>query len=321
MSIQNLSSICPDKLFEECSVAEVQTTQLKLKVEVERKREELRTLVGERYRDLIEAADTISAMKNNSEKIITHIERMSTKCFELQEKHLVGFKLDTASSCMERNKNRKPYIMMGAQLKLLMDIPEKIWAAMDEEDYLLAAQLYLLARHINTSLQYSSGEEYIESKKVLQWFPVLTRQWNTISLFRNSILTGCREKLKIVDLNIETASSCLATDLLLEGCSLAVVEQMFLNLRMESLHQILEYDHQTSIKEQICLSLKLLAQTLHFRHACFIDENKDSDSPGNLVTKKLLAIVGGDAPRSIDLLNLQNDSIYNYIPEIIKQFQ
>ena len=41
--------------------------------------------------------------------------------------------------------------MMGAQLKLLMDIPEKIWSAMDEENYLMAAQLYLLARHINTS--------------------------------------------------------------------------------------------------------------------------------------------------------------------------
>ncbi|XP_071449807.1 conserved oligomeric Golgi complex subunit 1 isoform X2 [Hetaerina americana] len=322
MSAQNLSGICPDKLFEESSISEIKTLQVKLKIEVEKKREELRTMVGERYRDLIEAADTISMMKSNAEKIIKHIESMSGKCLELQEKHLLGFKLGCSVYDSERNIKSKPYIMLAVQVQLLMVIPETIWSAMDEEDYLLAAQLFLLARHINTSLQVSSGEDYIDSSKVLSWFPVLTHQWNTISLFRNAILDGCKGKLKLTELTIESASSCLATNLLLEGCSLETSEKMFLNLRMESLQNILASDAETSIKEQICQSLKLLAQTLYFRQICFIEEeSSEGKHLGNLVSRKLNEIVGYESPKTISILKIKNESFSKFIPPIIQEFR
>jgi hypothetical protein len=57
---------------------------------------------SERYRDLIEAADTIGDMKQIAEGIISHIDNMSTKCQQLQQKHLLGFKLDTNNSKVER---------------------------------------------------------------------------------------------------------------------------------------------------------------------------------------------------------------------------
>ncbi|XP_046399880.1 conserved oligomeric Golgi complex subunit 1 [Ischnura elegans] len=322
MSTHNLSSISPDKLFEESSISEIKTLQVKLKIEVEKKREELRTMVGERYRDLIEAADTISVMKSNSEKVIQHVDGMSAKCLELQEKHLLGFKLESNQCFSERFIKRKPFIMLAVQVKLLMVIPEEIWSAMDEEDYLLAAQLFLLARHVNTSLQFSSGEDYIDSRKVLTWFPVLVHQWNTTSLFRNYILNGCKGKLKLTDLTIESASSCLATSLLLEVCSLEAAEDMFLNLRMESLQNILANDAETSIKEQICQSLKLLAQTLYFRHVCFIEEeNHDGKHSGNLVARKLNEIVGSETPKTFSILSVTNEHFHKYLPSIVKEFR
>jgi hypothetical protein len=60
-------------------------------------------LPSERYRDLIEAADTIADMKQTAEGIISHIENMSTKCLQLQQKHLLGFKLNPSSSKTERS--------------------------------------------------------------------------------------------------------------------------------------------------------------------------------------------------------------------------
>lgn len=57
---------------------------------------------SERYRDLIEAADTIGDMKKTAEDIISHIDNMSTKCQQLQQKHLLGFKLDESNSKAER---------------------------------------------------------------------------------------------------------------------------------------------------------------------------------------------------------------------------
>lgn len=58
---------------------------------------------SERYRDLIEAADRIADMKQTAESIISHIENMSTKCLQLQQKHLLGFKLNPSSSKTERS--------------------------------------------------------------------------------------------------------------------------------------------------------------------------------------------------------------------------
>jgi hypothetical protein len=44
----------------------------------------------------------------------------------------------------------KVYHSVAIQIKILMDIPEQIWSAVEKEDYILGAQLFLFARHINT---------------------------------------------------------------------------------------------------------------------------------------------------------------------------
>jgi hypothetical protein len=46
MPVQNLLDINTDKLFEDHTVSEILETQKKLHTEIERKREELRTMVG-----------------------------------------------------------------------------------------------------------------------------------------------------------------------------------------------------------------------------------------------------------------------------------
>lgn len=36
------------------------------------------------------------------------------------------------------------------QVKLLMEIPEKIWTCIEAEDFVKATQLLIMARHVNT---------------------------------------------------------------------------------------------------------------------------------------------------------------------------
>jgi hypothetical protein len=60
----------------------------------------------------------------------------------------------------------------------------QVWSALDGRDYLTAARLYLISRHINTSLHLDSQH----APNVLSWFPVLTRQWAAISHFKSTIL-------------------------------------------------------------------------------------------------------------------------------------
>lgn len=46
MSEPNLLEIVPEQLFQKCSITEVDQVQKKLQYEIERKREELRAMVG-----------------------------------------------------------------------------------------------------------------------------------------------------------------------------------------------------------------------------------------------------------------------------------
>lgn len=71
---------------------------------------------------------------------------------------------------------------MAAQIKLLLEIPEKIWSSMEASQHLHATQLYLLCCHLHSLLQLdSSGSRY---SPVLSRFPILIRQVAAASHFR-----------------------------------------------------------------------------------------------------------------------------------------
>lgn len=46
--------------------------------------------------------------------------------------------------------NTNPVHSLSVQVKLLMEIPEKIWTSIETEDYVKATQLFIMARHVNT---------------------------------------------------------------------------------------------------------------------------------------------------------------------------
>lgn len=72
---------------------------------------------------------------------------------------------------------------MASQIKLLLDIPERIWSAMEASHYLQATQLYLLCCHLHRLLQLeaTAGGHY---SPVLVRFPILVRQVATTGHFR-----------------------------------------------------------------------------------------------------------------------------------------
>uniref|UniRef100_A0A673IS80 Conserved oligomeric Golgi complex subunit 1 n=1 Tax=Sinocyclocheilus rhinocerous TaxID=307959 RepID=A0A673IS80_9TELE len=78
----------PTVLFERYSTEEIRAIERKVRGEIEQKKEELRQMVGERYRDLIDAADTIGEMRQCSESVVQSIQDMYRYCHKLkQAKH------------------------------------------------------------------------------------------------------------------------------------------------------------------------------------------------------------------------------------------
>lgn len=126
---QSLVDLNPDRVFEEHTIPEIKEILKKLHAEIERKRVEIRTMVGyvdaifgwkwknriftspccffdsERYRDLIQAADTIKEMKENSFEVISQIDGMSDMCKQLQQVHLLGFKQDSEAEKIKKLAN------------------------------------------------------------------------------------------------------------------------------------------------------------------------------------------------------------------------
>ncbi|KAI0208088.1 Conserved oligomeric Golgi complex subunit 1 [Lamellibrachia satsuma] len=168
-------------LFEKYTIEEIRDIEKRTRQEIERKKEELRQMVGERYRDLIEAADTITEMKNSAKNVVKSVLRMQLEC--QKKRDLARVKGTTDKKDVHRKKEASFYAI-AAQMKLLMDIPEQIWSAIELGEYLHATQLFLLARHVHTGLQLDTQQ----SARILSSFPVLTRQWAAIGHFRTTIL-------------------------------------------------------------------------------------------------------------------------------------
>ena len=75
----------PAVLFERYNTEEIRVIERKVRGEIEQKKEELRQMVGERYRDLIDAADTIGEMRQCSESVVQSIQDMHRYCQKLKQ--------------------------------------------------------------------------------------------------------------------------------------------------------------------------------------------------------------------------------------------
>lgn len=75
----------PTSLFERYNTEEIRRIERRVRGEIEHKKEELRQMVGERYRDLIDAADTIGEMRQCSESVVHSIQDMHQYCQVLKQ--------------------------------------------------------------------------------------------------------------------------------------------------------------------------------------------------------------------------------------------
>ena len=160
-------------------------------------------------------------MKNCAANVSTSIAKMQDLCRSLKQNYPIqGSHLRTSN---QKPKQNQVY-SIAKQIKLLLDVPEKVWSSLDGREYLRvglyfstfciihfyyyvlltidkfmetnvffqATSLFLEARHVHTSLQMDSHQ----ATKIATWFPVLSRQWDAISHFKATILGASRDQLK-----------------------------------------------------------------------------------------------------------------------------
>jgi hypothetical protein len=268
-------------LFEKYTIDEIRDIEKKTRQDIEKKKEDLRHMVGERYRDLIEAADTITEMKRSSDSVMQSITRMQELCNNLKQSFTSSSHRSTTHSdrtnelTSKLSHQRLLLCSMAVNLKLLMDMPERIWSALDAGRYLLSTRLYLLARHIYSTVQIDPQAAHIISPR----FPLLARQWTTICHFRTAILQTCRARLKDVSASDEEVSECLCSILLLEDFTSQQVFNEFVTVRLDAVQQLFRADStDASVRSQVCDVMLLIVTTVHQIYAVFCcDEVVDSN--------------------------------------------
>ncbi|KAF5403226.1 hypothetical protein PHET_03238 [Paragonimus heterotremus] len=267
------------ELFKKHTIPELQDLLRIRRGEVEKKKDELRYLVGERHRDVIEASDTIQAMKNLSETIASSVESLARRC---------TFWNKPVEACVDPQRstfdNRLIKLSVAAHLKCLLDIPEIIWNLMDAGDHLTAVILCYVGRHVSTRLQLSS-ETCSADLDVLVF---VKRLWNSLVQTESAVLSACRRRLSALPPTVRELNNSLAALVLLTNSTMKAALEEYLAGRKIALVQLLGDANprsatpdgkqlttlNCSLRKKVALITKFLLTTLNSVEAIFHNDHE-----------------------------------------------
>lgn len=223
-----------ESLFRTKSISEIRNVEATTRKQISDKSEELRQLVGNRYRDLIDSADSIVLMKSTSESISANIDAIRNAIL-----HSLFSPVDSPRSPnVAFNPDRARIYGIACRIKYLVDTPENIWGCLDESMFLEASARYVRAKHVHFKLVNDK-----DSKSVLSNFPLLQHQWQIVESFKAQISQRSREILldQTLNLGINAYADALAAVSIIDELDPKQVLTLFLDSRKS------------------CMSLKLIA--------------------------------------------------------------
>ncbi|KAG9047746.1 hypothetical protein FS837_001586 [Tulasnella sp. UAMH 9824] len=237
---EDLSRLEPDQMFARFAVAEH----------------------SERYRDLLQASSAIVSISETSQKVQSTLEDIKDSCDTSKEVRSLksGHKRVQSMAAFPSSRGR-PALQdsqlvtlhsLAAHLKLLLDTPEQLWRLLERKKYLQAAWLYLLARVVHRALTQDDEDEQEvpwsrEGIEIMEQFPLVQRQWDTISSFRSQISYRASQSLR--DLPSPppstpapspntSAAETLMSILLLDALPLSDTLSLFLSQRTKTLQAV-----------------------------------------------------------------------------------
>ncbi|CAK5280282.1 unnamed protein product [Mycena citricolor] len=173
--IPYVSELDPDELFTKRTIAEVKVAQNKLRADADAKQEELRLMVGERYRDLLHASTSIIAIASSSHRVIEALNEAKDVIMSQAEPPVP----QRMSSYRGGDGHLHTLQLLAAHMKLLLDAPEYLWRLMERKRYFTAAWLFLLALVVHHALVRSDDQD--EDSWQSQGIDVLVRAIPTCS--------------------------------------------------------------------------------------------------------------------------------------------
>ncbi|XP_043805179.1 conserved oligomeric Golgi complex subunit 1 isoform X4 [Manihot esculenta] len=220
-----------ETLFRTKPISQIRDVEATTRKQIQDKKEELRQLVGNRYRDLIDSADSIVLMKSSCESISSNIASVQTNICSLSASHV-----SETPKFTNPNPARLRIYGIACRVKYLVDTPENIWGCLDESMFLEAAGRYIRAKHVHYNLMQAHNADAESSAewdhtKILSNFPLLQHQWQIVESFKAQISQRSRERLLDPGLDIGAYVDALAAVAVIDELDPKQVLGLFLDTR------------------------------------------------------------------------------------------
>ncbi|KAG1299240.1 hypothetical protein G6F66_001009 [Rhizopus arrhizus] len=226
----------PDMYFTELNIPEVRDLEQKTRAEIESKKNELRTMVGEQYLELMSTADAIITMRKNTQVVQTNICRMQAAC---NVEHIKTSEASNANDSRIRVDSERQHVYLVASLiKSLVDVSEQIWHALENHQYLHASRLYALAKAAH---EYLEEEKKTSTLDIETNFPVIQSQWDAISSFESQIIQRSIHYLQISEQTSEHLAETLLGLVFLNGFSFKDALDKLLEMRTRVIEDLLQH--------------------------------------------------------------------------------
>lgn len=287
----------PDTLFLSLTVKEVEAYERAVRSTALGKQEELRSLVGQRYEDLLGTANTIIDMAGSS-------SGLSHRLLELLSRvRLAAATGDKVELCKRANR-RKSFLpiqdltastetsdasslhqealyVLGASLRLIMDASEYVWKSIEKGKTLQASWAYMLTRATWTELTESVSHRNSQSALALdeekgidsvseavsllkvnvkKMFPFIEKQWLTMLPMRKQIIHRAVSLLSDAQIESMAVADQLTALVLLDGTKLDQAYHLLLSQRLTALRRMLSQQPSKSISHHRAASRTSIAR-------------------------------------------------------------
>ncbi|TFK36962.1 hypothetical protein BDQ12DRAFT_608918 [Crucibulum laeve] len=232
----------PDELFTKYTVSEVKSVQQRLRRDADAKQEELRLMVGERYRDLLQASTSIISLAQSSRRVLEALDEAKHAILAQEEPPMPR---QSSTSFTANDKHLHTLQVLSAHMKLLLDAPEHLWRLIERKKYLPAAWLFLLARVVHRVLVRDDEQDETWNSQgvdVMTEFPLVQRQWDMVSQFRSQIIHKATLSLREADVSRADTCATLVTLHLLDSRPLSDTLSALLSQRSKLLQSSLSWD-------------------------------------------------------------------------------
>ncbi|KAH9505912.1 Golgi transport complex subunit 1 [Dermatophagoides farinae] len=264
-----------DHLFRNYLVSDVILVQQKLKNDVEKKQNDLKQLIGERYNELFRATDSFGNMNSSINQLIGSLKKLSTTVLDNKD----GQRPVIVEQKHEKFQLNANYFANATVCKFLFDLPLQIWNFLHQENFLLATYSSYYGDRI---------VQYLADQQSFQCSDICSQQLYSIHNLKSQIIRNCWQQIADQSLENEIDLDKFACKFsylkILKNCSTNKIIEDFLNNQANNIDTIINETDRISILIQRILNItcNTIKCAKIFHHQSDSDEPQDCSLQNHL---------------------------------------